>query len=90
MVGEVVEFDASETIDLEEDELSFAWDFGDGSHAYGETVLHEYKEDGTFTISLVVKDGAGQSKETAKVKVILKLSVVTVISNEVRCCPAKT
>ncbi len=69
VVGEVVEFDASETIDLEEDELSFAWDFGDGSHAYGETVLHEYKEDGTFTISLVVKDGAGQSKETAKVKI---------------------
>src|SRR3989339_1335477 len=69
IVGEPVEFDASETIDLEEDELSFAWDFGDGSHAYGETVLHEYKEDGTFTISLTVKDVVGQSKETAKVKI---------------------
>jgi len=70
VAGEPVEFDASETIDLNNDELSFAWDFGDGSRAYGETVLHEYKEDGTFTISLVVKDGVGQSKETAKVKVI--------------------
>jgi hypothetical protein len=68
VVGEPVEFDASETIDLNNDELSFAWDFGDGSRAYGETVLHEYKEDGTFTISLVVKDGVGQVKETAKVQ----------------------
>ena len=82
IVGEPVEFDASETIDLEEDELSFAWDFGDGSHAYGETVLHEYKEDGTFTVTLVVKDGIGQSKETAKVKVSQLLSN-SVISNEV-------
>ncbi len=82
IVGEPVEFDASETIDLEEDELSFAWDFGDGSHAYGETVLHEYKEYGTFTISLTVKDGVGQSKETAKVKVSQLLSN-SVISNEV-------
>jgi len=79
VVGEVVEFDASETIDIDEDELSFAWDFGDGSHAYGEIVYHEYKEDGTYTISLVVKDGVGQSKETAKVKVISN----SVISNEV-------
>src|SRR3989339_1646041 len=90
VVGEAVEFDASETIDLEEDELSFAWDFGDGSHAYGETVLHEYKEDGTFTITLVVKDGTGQSKETAKVKIETKIETEDLESGDVSKTATKT
>jgi 6-phosphogluconolactonase (cycloisomerase 2 family) len=42
---------------------SYAWSFGDGSHATGKTakISHTYKTAGTYTVTLTVKDNAGCS-----------------------------
>jgi PKD repeat protein len=41
---------------------TYAWDFGDGTTGTGVTSTHSYNRVGTFTVTLVVTDDAGQTK----------------------------
>ncbi len=59
----LVAFDGSESTDPESGELSYAWDFGDGTTGEGQTVDHEYTTSGTFTATLTVTDTGGLSSE---------------------------
>jgi PKD repeat protein len=36
----------------------FLWDFGDGTRSVGPTARHVYPQDGTYTVSLLVRDGS--------------------------------
>ncbi|UCE37341.1 MAG: winged helix-turn-helix transcriptional regulator [Thermoplasmata archaeon] len=45
-------WDSSSDIDV----LNYTWEFGDGTTGYGEIVEHTYLEDGTFTVTLAVRD----------------------------------
>ena len=40
---------------------TFAWDFGDGSTGTGVTATHPYARAGTFNVTLIVTDEAGQT-----------------------------
>ena len=40
---------------------SYEWDFGDGAFDTGINASHSYKTDGTYTVTLTVKDSAGNS-----------------------------
>jgi PKD repeat protein len=40
---------------------TYAWDFGDGTNATGQTTSHTYTADGTYTISLTVTDNDGET-----------------------------
>ncbi len=53
----LVSFDASASSDPEEDALSYAWDFGDGSSDSGANVNHTYTAPGIYTATLTVDDG---------------------------------
>lgn len=53
----VVDFDASATIDQENDPLTFNWTFGDGTSGTGATITHTFENVGVYTVSLVVSDG---------------------------------
>ena len=55
--GTVLIFDASDSVDEDGDELSFRWDFGDGSSAAGETAAHIFSSVGDYRIRLLVDDG---------------------------------
>ncbi len=55
-----VKFDASTSSDPENESLSYAWDFGDGSTASGINATHTFTA-GTYTPRLVVTDAAGNS-----------------------------
>lgn len=65
VVGEVVTFDGSGSTDDRQvaADLAYAWDFGDGTGAEGQTVHHAYAEAGTWTATLTVTDGDGASSE---------------------------
>ncbi len=52
----VVSFDATHSSDLDNDSLSYAWAFGDGSSAVGATPIHVFARDGRYTVTLTVTD----------------------------------
>jgi PKD repeat protein len=54
--GETVHFNASSSRDLDGDQLSYLWTFGEGSSATGMTPIHSYSQSGNFTVTLTVKD----------------------------------
>ena len=51
-----VTFDAGRSYDLDGDELTYAWVFGDGATAEGRTVTHAYADPVTYEVSLTVTD----------------------------------
>lgn len=56
-----VEFDASNSSDADGSIASYGWDFGDGSSDSGAKVSHAYAETGTYEVTLIVTDDAGDS-----------------------------
>ncbi len=54
-----VTFSAADSYDLDRDELSFTWDFGDGGSAQGLTPVHSYSSDDPVQVTLTVTDQIG-------------------------------
>jgi PKD repeat protein len=76
-LGAPIFLDASESFDpnddsdnnglidgYEVDNLTYTWDFGDGTIGSGKTVEHIYTSTGTFTVTLNVTDGGFGSDDT--------------------------
>lgn len=64
--GETVLFDASRSYDPEGKGLTYSWDFGDGSRGEGKTVIHVFADDGTYSVTLTVKDRFGATDSITK------------------------
>ena len=58
--GATVSFDASSSSD-DVAIVSYAWDFGDGTTGTGQTTTHIYTDPGTYTVTLTVRDAAGNT-----------------------------
>lgn len=58
-------FDASTSTD-DGGISSYAWTFGDDSTGSGVTTSHAYADGGTYTVTLTVTDGGGQSNSAAQ------------------------
>ena len=58
-----VQFDASGSTDPDEDELSYSWEFGDGTAGEnaGPEAEHLYSEEGTYLARVTVTDEGGLS-----------------------------
>jgi glucose/arabinose dehydrogenase len=54
-----VSFSSGDSYDLDGDELSFSWDFGDGQSAQGATAVHTYGTDDAVQVTLTVTDQLG-------------------------------
>lgn len=59
-VGASVSFDASSSTD-NVGIVSYEWNFGDGTTGSGKTTTHTYANAGTYTVTLTVKDAAGNT-----------------------------
>ncbi len=59
--GLTCEFDAGLSYDLDDDTLSFNWQFGDGQTGTGVNPEHTYATPGTRTVTLTVDDGQGHT-----------------------------
>lgn len=47
----------------------YRWDFGDGTNSNEKSPVHVYKEAGTYTITLVVKNGMGETSYSSDIKI---------------------
>ncbi len=56
-LGNPLNFSAAAT-DANGDQLSYLWDFGDGSQGTGATTSHVYSTAGIFTVTVTISDGA--------------------------------
>ncbi len=63
-VYQTVTFDGSATIDPDYDQLTYSWQFGDGTTAAGWIVTHSYTASGTYTATLTVNDGVTNGTDT--------------------------
>ena len=68
LVDETITCDASDSFDLEDDDLTFTWQFEDQIY---NTVIAQYqfKQKGVYSITLIVSDGQVESKEVQKIKI---------------------
>jgi probable HAF family extracellular repeat protein len=56
-----IRLDGTASSDGDGDPLTYAWDFGDGTTGSGVNPTHAYARSGSFTVTLVVNDGSGNS-----------------------------
>ncbi len=68
--GQVVNFTANCSDVGTFDNVTYAWDFGDGSNATGANVSHTYLDDGNYTVALTCTDTGGGSDSTAISQVV--------------------
>jgi len=68
--GEVIDFDASASYDIDGYIVSYSWDFGDGTTDSGVTVSHSYVDDGEYTVTLMVVDNRGATDSKTAVKLV--------------------
>jgi parallel beta-helix repeat protein len=64
------QFDGSLSSDLNGDELTYAWDFGDSNTGTGVTSTHIYPDAGIYDVCLTVNDGYVDSVEVCTIAVI--------------------
>ena len=69
LINEMLTFDGTTSNDPDNDELTYSWDFGDGTLGSGSTVSHCYPAAGTYTVSLTVNDGLSSDTDTCLVLV---------------------
>jgi PKD repeat protein len=70
LAGENVAF-TSEVDDPEDNPVSVAWDFGDGTTATGQAAQHAYAEAGTFEVSATATDSHGADR-TATAEIVVR------------------
>jgi PKD repeat protein len=61
MVGQILTFSSAGSSDPENGALTYSWAFGDGTTASVASPTHAYSTDGTFTVTLTVRDSANLS-----------------------------
>jgi len=73
-VGITVNFDAggsSDNVAI----VSYEWDFGDGTTGTGKTTTHKYISPGTYTVTLTVKDAAGNTDTHSITVTVLSVEI---------------
>jgi hypothetical protein len=69
-INQTITFNASGTIDIDNDPLIFSWNFGDNTSSTANIVTHNYSHEGTYQIRLTVSDTELKDTITIFVKII--------------------
>ena len=56
LVGSTIQFDGSDSYDMDGQIVSYLWQFGDGSMGTGKTTTYSYESEATYTAILIVND----------------------------------
>jgi len=72
-INESISFNATETFDPDGNELTYYWDFDDGSTNTSQETNHSFSEKGSYQVSLTVsEDSVNGLEETDKITVTVK------------------
>ncbi len=70
-----VHFDGSQSLDADQDTLTYWWDFGDGSaKKQGMQVQHTYQKPGKYPVVLTVNDGRLQRNSEARDALVVQIN----------------
>jgi PKD repeat protein len=61
MQGISIQFDGSDSYDVDGSKISYKWEFGDGNTSSSEMPIHVYSNEGNYTVKLTVKDSDGET-----------------------------
>lgn len=75
-VGSKVIFDGSKSVNSKNEELSYTWDFGDGTSVAGINEVHIYDQPGTYIVTLTVDNSEEQDTDEIIVSVYENLVVL--------------
>ncbi|MFH1854180.1 MAG: PKD domain-containing protein [Candidatus Omnitrophota bacterium] len=67
-------FDGSKSYDPDKQELSYFWDFGDGTTSTQIRSMHTYKDAGKYLVKLTVKDNSDAECDTATTQQMVKVN----------------
>ncbi len=69
-----VTFDASGSIDSEESQIAYQWDFGDGTSAEGMQVTKAFERGGKYNVLLSVNDNANTTCSTSSIGKVIAIN----------------
>ncbi|MFA5772700.1 MAG: PKD domain-containing protein, partial [Thermoplasmata archaeon] len=75
--GSQITFDASGSLDPNGDTLTYSWDFGDGTTGSGKTATHTYSTQGSYTVTLTVKDSKNNANDFGVSSTIINQLITT-------------
>lgn len=69
-IDELILFDGSQSYDLDNDPITYSWDFKDGATSESSSILHSFSAPGEYKVELTVTD-SDMLSDTATVNVII-------------------
>ena len=73
-------FDATQSYDPNNEELTYMWDFGDGTTSDKPVVTHVYEKAGEYKVTLTVKDNSGMKCDTSSTSQVVKVNTAPVVN----------
>jgi len=70
IIGQEIEFNASNSTDPDGSIAEYDWEFGDGTGDSGKMVKHSYSSEGKYLVNLTVTDNKGAKNTTNKTAVV--------------------
>ena len=82
LVNQETSFDASNSLDLDNDKLIFFWNFGDGATDTEKISKHTYLYPGQYIVSLLISDGEFSDLDIITVNIYSQSIIISEFSNE--------
>ena len=82
LVNQEISFDASNSLDLDNDKLIFFWNFGDGATDTEKISNHIYLYPGQYIVSLLISDGEFSDLDIITVNIYSQSIIISEFSNE--------
>ena len=70
-------FNGSQSFDPDGSITQYSWNFGDGTTGSGQTALHTYTSEGSYTVSLEVTDNAGETS-IASTEIVCDINTIPI------------